>query len=319
MEINYTSETLMRGGFPQIRKCGAISPCGESSPFVWRDPQDYGKETLMRLELLDPAHGTDTTQSTVALIRNCETGEILSRFGTGCYYYSLYQEGDTVYVLGTVSKPGMLCGEEIRIYTSHDLHTWQERSLLRNPGWQYFNTSLTKGPDGYVLLLEANQPAEHVGPYPFTLFFATSPDLIHWTFLSYDKGFSKERYMGGPYLRYSRGWYYLLSVTELPCQRYTNYIYRTRDFDTWEVGFYNPILMPGEEDRLISPHAYDLNDTLREEIRTGFISSNSDMDMCEYQGKTIITYNAGNQLGFYYLAEAEYDGPIEEFLEAFFR
>lgn len=77
--------------------------------------------------------------------------------------------------------------------------------------------------------------------------------------------------------------------------------------------------MPGEEDRLISPHAYDLNDTLREEIRTGFISSNSDMDMCEYQGKTIITYNAGNQLGFYYLAEAEYDGPIEEFLEAFFR
>ena len=48
----------------------------------------------------------------------------------------------------------------------------------------------------------------------------------------------------------SRGYYYLIAVTELPCQRYTNHIYRTKDFDTWEVGFYNPILMPGEEDRL---------------------------------------------------------------------
>lgn len=319
MEINYTSKTRMKGGFPNIRKCGAVSPCGETSPFVWRDPENNQKETLMRLELLDPSRGTDPTQPTVALIRSCETGEILSRFGSGCYYYSLYQEKDTVYVLGTVSDPGMLCGEEIRIFSSRDLRNWQERSLIRNPGWRYFNTSLTKGPDGYILLLEANYPAEHVGPYPFTLFFASSPDLVNWTFLPYDKGFSKNRYMGGPFFRYSRGWYYLISVTELPCQRYTNYIYRTKDFDTWEVGFYNPILMPDEADRLISPHAFDLSDALREDIRTGFISSNSDIDMCEYQGKTIITYNAGNQLGFYYLAEAEYDGPMDEFFEAYFR
>lgn len=318
MEINYTPETRMNGGFPHIRKCGAISPCGETSPFVWRDPQNGGKETLMRLELMDPTYGTDPAKPAFAMIRNCETGEILSRFGIGCYYYSLYQEDDTVYVLGTVSKPGRLCGEEIRIFSSRDLYNWEERSLIKNPGWQYFNTSLTKGPDGYVLLLEANQPAEYVGSHPFTLFFATSPDLVHWTFLSYDKGFSKERYMGGPYMRYSRGWFYLFSVTELPCTRYTNYIYRTRDFDTWEVGFYNPVLMPSEEDRIISPHAFDLNEKTLENIRTGFISSNSDIDMCEYQGKTIITYNVGNQQSFYYLAEAEYDGPVDAFLEAFF-
>ena len=77
--------------------------------------------------------------------------------------------------------------------------------------------------------------------------------------------------------------------------------------------------MPSDEDRIISPHAHDLSDELIEDIRTGFISSNSDIDMCEYQGKTIITYNVGNQLGFYYLAEAEYDGPIDEFFEAYFR
>lgn len=62
MEINYTPETRMQGTFPHIRKCGAVSPCGESSPFVWRDPQNHGKETLMRLELLDPTRGTDPSQ-----------------------------------------------------------------------------------------------------------------------------------------------------------------------------------------------------------------------------------------------------------------
>ena len=132
-------------------------------------------------------------------------------------------------------------------------------------------------------------------------------------------GFSKVRYMGGPWLRYSGGWYYLISVTELPCLRYTNYIYRTRDFRGWEVGLYNPILMPGEDDRKISPRSYDLSEALLAEISHGFISSNSDFDMCEYRGKTVITYNAGNQLGFYYLAEAEYDGTPDDFLAAYFR
>lgn len=56
-----------------------------------------------------------------------------------------------------------------------------------------------------------------------------------------------------------------------------------------------------------------------EKIRTGFISGNSDIDMCEYQGKTVIAYNAGNQRGFYYLAEAEYDDPMDDFSEAYFR
>ena len=31
-----------------------------------------------------------------------------------------------------------------------------------------------------------------------------------------------------------------------------------------------------------------------------------------------LTYNAGNQQGFYYLAEAEFDGSVEEFLCSFF-
>lgn len=300
----------MLRGFPKITKLGAVSPNGEMTPFVH-------KGRLMRVELQDSTNGTDSNYPTVAIIRDCETGAVISSLGLGCYYFSAYTEGDTVYVLAVESKKPELSGDTIRIFESTDLVNWSSRVLLQNPGWKYFNTALTKGPDGYVLLMESNNPPEHVG-VPFTFFFATSTDMIHWTLMDYDLGFSKERYMGGPWMRYSNGWYYVISVTELPCQRYTNYIYRTRDFIDWQVGLYNPILMPDEDDRLISPRAHDLDDALLEAIPTGFIASNSDIDMCDWKGKCYINYTIGNQLGYYYMAEAEYDGTVDEFLQAYF-
>jgi alpha-L-fucosidase len=310
-EINFTPATKMKKGYPKITKLGAVSPYGESTPFVFNN-------RVYRLELKDPTKGLDVNAPTFALIRDRETGEILSQFGEGCYYYSLYQEAGTVFVIGVKLQPPRHAGDTFWIYESQDLRTWKARELLSNPGWSYYNTSLTKGPDGYVLLMEAGEPREYVGEHPFTLFFATSPDMIHWTFMDYDRCFSKERYNGGPWMRYSNGWYYVISVTEMPCYRFTNYIYRTKDFETWEVGIYNPILMPSEEDRKISPYFYDLTPEFIEEIRDGFISNNSDIDMCDWNGKTLISYNAGNQLGFYYMAEAEYDGTVDQFLAACF-
>ena len=310
MEINYNAQSRMTKGFPKIKKLGAVSPYGESSPFVFNG-------RVYRLELCDPSHGTDMSVPICAIIRDRETGEIISRLAENCYYQSFYQENGTAYVLGTISHKPATCGDTIAIYESNDLVNWSERILLTNPGWQYYNTSLTKGPEGYVLCIEAGAPLEHVG-VPFTCFFATSPDMVNWTFMDYDKGYCKNRYNGGPFFKYCNGYYYFISVTALPCERYTNYIYRTKDFDTWQVGAYNPFLLPDEEDRKISPYAYDISPELMAQIRTGFISSNADVDMCEVDGKTLLTYNSGNQLGFYYLCEAEFDGTNQEFLEAFF-
>ena len=89
---SYDKETRMRAGFPRITKLGAVSPCGESSPFVFRD-------RLYRLELWDETRGVDPTAPVCALIRDRETGEVLSRLAQDCYYHSLYQEDGTVYVL----------------------------------------------------------------------------------------------------------------------------------------------------------------------------------------------------------------------------
>ena len=269
-EKHYVSSTKMLGGFPKIKKLGAVSPNGESTPFVWNN-------RLMRLELDDATNGVDSDYKTSAIIRDRETGEIVSRLAEGCYYYQFYQENDTAYVLGTKSDNGTLCGNTILLYESKDLINWSSRTLVTRDGWQFFNSSLTKDENGYVLLLE-------FGPYPFSYTFATSPDMLNWTFMSDECIFGKDRYVGGPWMKYSNGWYYVIAVEELPASRYTNYIYRTKDFKEWYSGYYNPLFMPAEDDRIISPYAYDLTDEMKEQIRTGFISSNSDIDMCDWNG-----------------------------------
>ena len=58
---------------------------------------------------------------------------------------------------------------------------------------------------------------------------------------------------------------------------------------------------------------------LRRQIAECFVCNDSDHDLCEYKGKTVITYNVGNQLGFAYIAQAEYDGSLDDFLAAWFK
>lgn len=311
VEKYYDADTVMKNGYPRIRKRGAIGPAGGSSPFVF-------EERLYRLELEDSSHGLDRGAPSFAVIRDAESGKILSRFGYGCYYYSFYEEDGTVYVIGTKSIPPSFSGDTLILYQSRDLVNWSCRELLSNRGWEYLNTSLTKGPDGYMLCLQAEAPKKYVGENYFSMFFARSEDLVSWEMLDYDKGYPKDRYAGAPRMKYSGGWYYLICVTELPCKRYTDYIFRTSDFENWEAGYYNPLLMPDEDDRKISVDAHDLSPSLIEKMKTGFISGNSNIDMCDWKGKTYICYNAGNLCGFYYLAEAEYDGTVDEFLAANF-
>ena len=56
----------------------------------------------------------------------------------------------------------------------------------------------------------------------------------------------------------------------------------------------------------------------REHIAKAVNINNSDVDLCEFNGKTIIYYSWGNQQGVEFLAEAFYDGTLERFLKGFF-
>ena len=309
-QINYDAKTTRSNRYPQIKKLGVCSPYGEETPFVWN-----GK--LMRLELRDPMKGwnqTDTSVDKDAIIRDCETGEIISHVAADSYSHSAYIEGDTAYVLGV----DLLHRDTIRIYSSKDLIHWDNRVLLTNPGWVYNNSSLAKGPDGYVLLLEAGEPVEYVGDHPYTYFVATSPDLQTWTHMDPCYAYPTAHYAGGPCMRYSEGWFYVFSVTELPCLRYTCYLFRTQDFKTWQVANYNPVIMPSPEDHILSPRAADITPEFFEEIQNCFNINNSDIDLCDYNGKVYINYLCGNQLGMYYMCEAEAEGTVAEFLKSFF-
>jgi len=300
-------------GKPKITKNGAVGPNGESTPFVWQG-------RYMRLELQDPTNGLDIRNPEVcAIIRDVATGEEVGSTGYGCYYHAGYLEGDTFYV--TASVIGWENGYEsdtIKIFSTKDLVHWEERILFTIPGFRFFNTSLTKSEEGYVLAVEINKPFEWAGPKPFTCIFLTSKDMQTWELLPKEYTYPKDRYCGGPYLTYDDGYYYFFLVTELPCQQYTTYAVRSKDLLQWEVGRYNPLLIHDEEDRKIASHAVRLSDEMREKIPNSYSCNASDLDLCEFEGKTMLSYNAGNQLGFYYMVEAVYDGPKSEFLKRLF-
>jgi hypothetical protein len=46
--------------------------------------------------------------------------------------------------------------------------------------------------------------------------------------------------------------------------------------------------------------------------------NNSDMELCEFNGRTIIYYSWGNQQGMEFLAEASFEGSMKEFLQGWF-
>ena len=64
----------------------------------------------------------------------------------------------------------------------------------------------------------------------------------------------------------------------------------------------NPYLTPHERARI--ERALDIN--------------NSDLELCEFLGRTILYYSWGSQRGIEFLAEASYEGSMKEFLQGWF-
>ncbi len=313
--INYDRDTKVSGTFPEIKKLGFCSPNCEMTPFVWGG-------RLMRLELCWGREGNEyVIETTHSLIRDVETGEVVSRTAYGMCFTSGYLEGDTFYVLATVGSGPKLCGDTIKLYSTKDLVNWEERILFHREGWEFFNTSLAKGDDGYVLLLEVGGSPEDDPGKTFTAYFAKSTDMINWEMLPFDTAFPKEMYCGAPYMRYHNNYYYIFLLLPLPFRRFAHYIFRTKDFNDIEVGLHNPILLHSNEDRLISENGKKLYLPEHEDrLYHGLCCNNCDIDMCEWQGKTYINYLTGNQLGTAgYMCEAVADMPIGEFLEGYFK
>lgn len=230
-------------------------------------------------------------------------------FGCACI------EGDTAYALGVRGSGG---GNMIDVFYSKDLENWESKIAIEfTPDFMIYNNSVCKGPDGYMMAIEIKAPAEIAGR-PFTNIFAKSQNLLDWEVLPPDQYvYTKDRYSACPVIRYADGYYYMIYLESMPCARWAPYIVRSADLIDYELGLVNPIMFFDDRDKIVLRPEKFSNEQLSY-IESAIDCNNSDVDLCEYNGKTIITYSWGNQHGKEFLAEAEYDGPMEEFLKSFF-
>lgn len=239
---------------------------------------------------------------------DCQTGRPTSQFAQGWCFASALVDGDTVYVTGT--RPG----KEVQIWASKDLTHWDTWTAMDLPGFKIFNTSMCKAEGNYVLMFEISEPADQAG-VPFTARFATSRDLKHWHVTPPECVYAKDRYTAPHCLRYLDGYYYDFYLEAIH-GGYEQYVVRSKDLIHWQSSPLNPVLRASDEDRKIRNPS--LTPTQRQRIATAKNINNSDIDFCEYQGRLVIFYSWGNQLGIEHLAEAAYDGTEADFLRGWF-
>lgn len=227
-----------------------------------------------------------------------------------------HAEGDTMYAFGVRGEGG---GNIIDAFWSKDLKSWEEKKeIIRfDEGIRVYNNSVCKGPDGYIMAIEIHGKT----PWPvkgFTCVFAKSKDLVNWEMMDMVKcAYEPSRYTACPVLRYADGHYYMICLESMPCHRYVPYITRTKDFETFQMGHHNPVMWFDDEDRKVQHPEWFTPEQL-DYIANAANTNVSDLDICEYHGKTVILYSWGNQLGKEFLGEAEYDGGMEEFLKSFY-
>lgn len=305
---------------PAIRKLGTIAANNivETTPLVFRG-ELYRFEVIRRKSFTSesvPAHWSELKDLPCLRFVHVRTNTPTPLFAEGHSFGFPFVEGDTVYVV-TGSRP-YWGSDGLVFYRSTDLEHWEEYATLELPGYKIYNMNVAKMGEIYTLLIEISEPAEECG-VPFTFRFLQSKDLKNWTLTPSDCVFQKDRYAGSPALYTFEGdpYYYVGYLEGYPCERYANCVARSKDLKTWEYSPINPVLMydDAEDKKIGSPF---LTPADRSRIQNALNINNSDMELCEYLGRTIIYYSWGDQKGTEFLAEACYEGDMHTFLRSFF-
>ena len=255
----------------------------ELSPFMW-------KGRLCHMECVRPGKG-GTREDYHLLIRDAETGEELARFAQGYGLASLIVEDGRVYAFASRWDDGSW--RDVTMFSSSDLSHWESSIAIEGEGEQLFNSSVCKGPEGFVMAYESNDPA-----YPaFTTKFARSDDLRTWTKMP-QATFGTNRYTACPCIRYADGYYYVLYLEHRgPRHFFETYITRSTDLRSWELSAANPVLTATGLDEGVNA---------------------SDPELVELDGKTYVYYAVGDQLTWMNIKRAVYPGTMAEFLASWY-
>jgi len=256
----------------------------ELGPVIW-----HGK--LAHLECHRPAGGGEA-KDYYLILRDVASGGELARFAEGYSLASAIVSGGALYVYASRFAPDGW--NDVTLFESSDLVHWTSKVVIEQENENLFNSSVCKGPDGYVMAYESSDPA-----YPaFTVKFARSRDLRAWTKVE-GVAFGRNRYTACPCIRWSDGWFYLLYAEHrAPRHYYQTYIARSRDLRSWELSSANPIL--GEQG-----------------IDEGIDAS--DPELAEVDGRTLVYFAVGDQLTWMNIKREVHDMPLGKYLAWWFR
>lgn len=281
------------------------SPLVEVTPFVFRDRLYLLENWQKQWEFPGSPDGSRFQEDEVR-IRDVEADTIISTPLRGHGLGTAFVGNDRVHVFaGAWGKEKKWHITEIQTTWSADLTNWsQPEVVLRaEPQEKFFNVSVCRGPDRFVMLVESNDPKWP----PFTFKYFVSDDLRCWQSVP-GAIYGRDKYVGGPALYFAHGWYYTLYLESLGNGQYETRITRSRDLLRWQdAPAGRPFLTFNPTNRvhpLRPAHVRECNA--------------SDGEVVYWRGKTLVYFTGGDQHLAGDLQLAEFDGTPRELFESFF-
>ena len=203
--------------FTGIEKLDILWDQGESTPIVWQGDLIYvsvGYSNPYTIQIRD------------------SKGSVMHSYPANLEYISAYNDNGTLYVIG--AKAG--AKEALMILSTQDLINWTpQRMVIGEANTQYFNSSITKTDNGFVLAYELCRPDFLC----FNAQFLHTTDFVTWTSIG-TRIFDKS-YTACPTIRYVEGYYYVLFLAHFPYtlereEYWATHIARSKDLWTWEHG-----------------------------------------------------------------------------------
>lgn len=291
---------------PIVKKGRLGSPLVESTPFVFND-KIYLLENNQRFWDVPGAKPGDFFHEDEVRIKDITTGKIVSVALKNHGFGTVLTHNGRVYVFAGNYGQGKPWRQmtEITMTSSADLKTWSEpvTVLKANSKEFFFNTAVCRGKDKFILLYETNDPAWK----PFTFRYVESDDLVNWKEIP-GAVYGKDKYVGGPALYYEGGWFYTLYLENIKIG-YETRITRSRDLIHWEDA---PADRP-----FVTFDPMHRNIPL---LNPGVAESNaSDVELCYYNGQTILYFTGSDQTTAGDLQWATYNGKPQQLFEHFFK
>jgi len=281
------------------------SPLVEVTPFVFKDKFYLLENWQKQWENPGDTDGSHFTRDEVR-IRDMAGNRIVSIPFTGHGLGMALVHDDRVYVFagdwGTEKKWQIT---KISMVSSDDLVNWSKPVVVleAQPHEKFFNVSVCRGADRFVLLIESNDPA-----WPsFTFKYFESDDLVQWEPIA-DALYGEEKYVGGPALYYEGDYFYTLYLQALGDRFYQTRVTRSKDLIHWQdAPVTRPVATFDPENRVHRLRPPEIRER-----------NASDVELCEWQGRTIVYYTGGDQQYAGDLQWADFEGSPQEFLESFY-